>query len=90
MFIEEAKSKQMAKTAIVSPQNKNDQSPEPVDFNIQKKLSQENSQSTLCPSQQQPTQNILTQQPHKQAQNIVNTYCDIIKPRKKEIALFYR
>ena len=48
MVIKEAKSKQMAKMAIENAQNKNDQSSYPVDFSIQSKLSQENSQSTSC------------------------------------------
>ena len=40
LVFEEAKSKQKA---IESPQNKNDQLPQPVDFSIQKKLPQKNS-----------------------------------------------
>ena len=40
LIFEEAKSKQKA---IESPQNKNDQLPQPVDFSIQKKLPQKNS-----------------------------------------------
>ena len=41
-----------------------------------------------CPSQQQPTQNNITQQPQKPTQNTVDTYHDTTKPRKTEIALF--
>ena len=88
MVIEEAKSKQKAKMVIGSHQNKNDQSSQPVDFSIQKNLSQETSQSTSCPSQQQSTQNMMTQQPQKSTQNIVNTCRDTVKPRKKETAPF--
>ena len=51
IVIEETESKQKAKIAIISPQNKNDQSHQPVDFNIQKKLYQKKFQK--------PTQNIV-------------------------------
>lgn len=80
--------KQKTKIPIGGPQIKNDQSYQSVDFNIQKKCAQGNSQSMSRHSQQQPTQNINTQQPQKPNQNIVNTYHSFIKPRRKEICLF--
>ena len=69
--------------AIGSHQNKKDQSSLPVDFSIQKELSHQKSQSTSSPSQRQSTQNMITQQPQTPTQNIVNTYSDTVKSRKK-------
>ena len=54
LVIEEAKSSSKGKMAIGYPQSKNNRSLRPVDFSIQEKLSQKNSQSTSCSSQQHP------------------------------------
>ena len=69
-------------------QNKNNQPPRTVDLSIQKKLSQENSQSTSCPSQQQSTQNIITQQPQKPTHRSSHRRCSLRKGILRNFAKF--